>query len=116
MKRFNLPVPPVLEKELYKLIKGYENNDLCYKVIRALAFRRGYTINIEKDPEGFKEFLLNNLIYLVIILKELNVCISETLIEQLEKDDIYKGMRIKYRGGNLVGEKTFSTIIDEVLE
>lgn len=106
-------IPPLIHRESARLAKEYSSDNNIRNVIRLLANKMDVVLTEEEGKANIHTFILNNFVEVQIALGMYYRACTEAIMKKLEEDDIYKGVRIKYVGGSLLGSDVYK-IIDKV--
>lgn len=105
-------IPPLIQEESKRLAKEYKTDNNTRMIIDLVARSKKVRL-IDDKNSNVPKFIISYFLEIQVALSLYYKGCADKIVEQLTSDDIYKGTRIKYAGGSLLGSDVYK-IIDKV--
>lgn len=105
-----LPVPMLIEKRVDEIYKKYLKDENWAVIVHLVASKYKITIN----DKNARKFILDYFIEITTTASLYFESVTEMVMNKLQADDIYKGVRIKYNSGTILSSKKLSGISDKL--
>lgn len=100
-------IPPLILKEGERIAKQYKIDNGVKLIIDLVAKSKGIRL---EDSKSVSKFIIDYFLEIQVVLGLFYKQCVDKIVEQLAIDDIYKGIRIKYAGGSLLGSDVYKLI------
>lgn len=106
MSTHTLPMPQLIAKRSKEIYKLYQEDENWAVIVHLVASKYKKTVH----KENAYKFILDYFMEITLTASLYFESVTNKVMGQLLKDDIYKGVRIKYTGGSLLSGKELNAI------
>ena len=106
MSTHTLPMPQLIAKRSKEIYKLYQEDENWAVIVHLVASKYKKTVH----KENAYKFILDYFMEIVLASSLYFESITNTVMKELEEDDIYKGVRIKYHSGRYLKGKQLNAI------